>query len=68
MIHVDAPLLRSVAIELGTQGVDRYHAENGKFALKAAKAALARAKVRFDEAHARPPRSCRNAGTGEANR
>jgi len=49
VIHVDAPLLRSVAIELGTQGVDRYHAENGKFALKAAKAALARAKVRFEE-------------------
>jgi nucleotide-binding universal stress UspA family protein len=49
VIHVDEPLLRSVAIELGTHGVDRYHADNGKFALKGAKAALTRAKIAFGE-------------------
>ena len=49
LIHVDEPLLRSVAIELGTRGVDRYHEENGRFALKGAKAALRRAKVPFEE-------------------
>jgi nucleotide-binding universal stress UspA family protein len=46
-LHVDEPLLRSVAMALGTQAVDKYHADNGKQALKGARAALTRARVDF---------------------
>jgi nucleotide-binding universal stress UspA family protein len=49
VLYADAPLLRSVAMSLGTRGVDRYHADNGKFALKGAKPVLARAGVNFTE-------------------
>lgn len=45
LLSVDEPLLRAVAIELGVQGVAKYHADNGKFALKTAKAVLNRANV-----------------------
>ena len=48
-LHVDEPLLRSVAMALGTQGVDRYHADNGKHALKGAKPVLTRAGISFTE-------------------
>lgn len=49
LLHADAPLLRSVAMSLGTRGVDKYHADNGRFALKGAKPVLARAGVAFTE-------------------
>jgi nucleotide-binding universal stress UspA family protein len=49
LLYADAPLLRAVAMELGTRGVDKYHADNGKFALKSAKAVLVRAGVSFSE-------------------
>jgi nucleotide-binding universal stress UspA family protein len=49
VLYVDEPLLRSVAMELGTRGVDQYHAENGKYALKGATAVLTRAKINFTE-------------------
>ena len=49
LLNVDEPLLRSVAIHLGVQGVAKYHADNGKFALKAAKAVLNRADVAYAE-------------------
>ena len=49
VLYVDEPLLRSVAMELGTRGVDQYHAENGKHALKAATAVLTRARINFTE-------------------
>jgi len=49
VLYADAPLLRSVAMSLGTRGVDKYHADNGKFALKGAKPVLSRAKVAFTE-------------------
>jgi nucleotide-binding universal stress UspA family protein len=49
LLYVDLPLLRSVAMNLGVQGVDKYHADNGRHALKGAKAVLARAKVDFTE-------------------
>lgn len=49
LLHADEPLLKSVAIELGVQGVAKYHADNSKFALKAAKAVLNRAVVAYDE-------------------
>lgn len=47
--HADEPLLRSAAIELGVQGLAKYHAGNSKFALKTAKAVLNRADVADDE-------------------
>lgn len=49
LLNADEPLLKSVAIHLGVQGVAKYHAENGKFALKTAKAVLNRADVIYDE-------------------
>lgn len=49
LLSVDEPLLRAVAIELGVQGVAKYHADNGKFALKTAKAVLNRANVVYAE-------------------
>ena len=49
LLYVDEPLLRSVAMELGVQGTARYHDENGRYALRVAKAALKRAEVDFEE-------------------
>ena len=49
VLHADAPLLRSVAMSLGTRGVDKYHADNGQFALKNVKPVLARAGVASTE-------------------
>ena len=49
VLHADAPLLRSVAMSLGTRGTDKYHADNGRFALKGAKPVLSRAGVAFTE-------------------
>jgi nucleotide-binding universal stress UspA family protein len=46
-LYVDEPLLRSVAMELGTRGVDRYREDNAKVAFKGAKPALARAGIDF---------------------
>ena len=45
LFSADAPLQMAVAVELGAQGVEKYHAENGAFAIKAAKAAMARLDV-----------------------
>jgi nucleotide-binding universal stress UspA family protein len=49
LVYVDPPLLRSVALELGSDGVARYHAENGAYALKKARTALKRAQLPFAE-------------------
>ena len=49
VLYADAPLLRSVAMSLGTRGVDKYHADNGRVALKGAKPVLSRAGVAFTE-------------------
>ena len=49
LLYADAPLLRSVAMSLGTRGVDKYHADNGEFALKGARPVLARARIAFTE-------------------
>lgn len=49
LMNADEPLLQSVAVHLGVQGVAKYHAENGKFAVKPARAILNRAGVAFDE-------------------
>ena len=49
LLYVDPPLLRSVALELGSDGVERYHAENGAYAMKKARTALKRAQLPFAE-------------------
>lgn len=49
LVYVDPPLLRSVALELGSDGVERYHAENGAYAMKKARIALKRAQLPFVE-------------------
>lgn len=49
VLYADEPLFRSVALELGTKGVERYHADNGKYALKGATAVLKRARIDFTE-------------------
>ena len=36
-------------MELGVHGVEKYHADNGKYALKTAKTALNRVEVAYDE-------------------
>jgi nucleotide-binding universal stress UspA family protein len=48
LLSVDAPLLRAVAVELGVHGVEKYHAENGAFAIKAAKSAMNRLDVQYE--------------------
>lgn len=49
LFHADPPLLQAVAVKLGVEAVHRYHAENGRHATKAARAALTRAHVPFNE-------------------
>lgn len=49
LLYVDPPLMKSVALELGADGVAQYHAENGETALKKARAVLKRAGLAFTE-------------------
>ena len=49
LMHVDAPLLRAAAAEIGVRGVEKYHAENAAFALRGARTALRRLGVAFEE-------------------
>lgn len=49
LFHADPPLLQAAAIKLGVDAVQRYHAENNRFAIKSAHAALTRAQVPFTE-------------------
>jgi len=48
LLSVDAPLLKAVAVELGVQGVEKYHAENSAFAVKDARSALNRLKIKYE--------------------
>jgi len=48
LLSVDAPLLRAVAVKLGVHGVEKYHAENCAYAVKAARSALNRLKVQYE--------------------
>ena len=48
-LFVDQPLLRSVAADLGTERVARYHADNAKPAFAQARRALGRAGLAFEE-------------------
>ena len=49
LFHADPPLMQAAAIKLGVDAVQRYHAENSKFAIKSAHAALTRAQLPFTE-------------------
>lgn len=49
LLFADEPLLRSVAVSLGAQGVEKYHADNAAYATRQARTALNRAKIAFKE-------------------
>jgi len=49
LLHVDAPLMRAAAAEIGVRGVEKYHVENATFAMRGARAALKRLRVAFEE-------------------
>lgn len=51
LFYADPPLLRSVALNLGKDGVASYHAENAAYAMKKARTALKRARLPFHEAY-----------------
>ena len=49
LFNADPPLMQAVAVKLGVEQTHRYHAENGQYALRGARAALKRARVPFRE-------------------
>lgn len=51
LFYADPPLLRSVALNLGKDGVASYHAENAAYAMKKARTALKRARLPFHETY-----------------
>ncbi|MFC6182974.1 universal stress protein [Pseudoxanthomonas japonensis] len=51
LFYADPPLLRSVALNLGKDGVASYHAENAAYAMRKARTALKRARLPFREAY-----------------
>ena len=55
LFYADYPLLKSAAAKLGPVNMQRYHDENIRFATKAARTALTRANVAFDEEHTVAP-------------
>ncbi len=48
LLHADVPLLHGVEVQLGTQGTLDYHADNSRYALKDARAALTDAGLEFE--------------------
>ncbi len=48
LLHADVPLLKGVEVKLGTQGTRDYHADNSRYALKDASAALTNAGLEFE--------------------
>ncbi|MEO6170298.1 MAG: universal stress protein [Lysobacter sp.] len=48
LLHADIPLLHGVEVKLGAQGTRDYHADNSRYALKDARAALTDAGLEFD--------------------
>jgi len=50
LIHVDAPIMKSVAIRLGAERTRELHLENAEAALKAARGILRRSKIEYREA------------------
>jgi nucleotide-binding universal stress UspA family protein len=51
LFYADPPLLRSVALSLGKNGVAHYHAENAAHATRKARTALKRARLAFEETY-----------------
>lgn len=49
LFHADPPLMQAVAVKLGVEQVSRYHADNSRYATRAARTALTRAHVPFTE-------------------
>ena len=49
LFNADPPLMQAVAVKLGMEETHRYHAENGRYATRAARGALTRAHVPFRE-------------------
>jgi nucleotide-binding universal stress UspA family protein len=49
LLYADPPLFKAVAVELGVQGVAKYHADNADYALKKARTLLKRAQLAFTE-------------------
>jgi nucleotide-binding universal stress UspA family protein len=49
LFNADPPLMQAVAIKLGLQAATKYHADNGVYAIKGARAVLKRAHVGFNE-------------------
>ena len=50
LIHVDTPIMKSVAIRLGAERTRELHLENAEAALKAARGILRRSKIEYREA------------------
>ncbi|MGN7725239.1 universal stress protein [Luteimonas sp. 22616] len=48
-LFADEPLLRSVALDLGTEGVARYHAESAKLPFAQTRRILGRASLPYEE-------------------
>ncbi len=48
LVHADPPL-RGMALDVGAKNISRYHADNHKAALRAARRVLGRATVPFNE-------------------
>ena len=48
VLHADIPLLKGMEAKMGAQGTRDYHADNARYALKDAKAALNAAELEFD--------------------
>ena len=51
LFYADPPLLNAAAIKLGPDALKLYHDDNVRYATKAARTALNRARVNFDEEH-----------------
>jgi nucleotide-binding universal stress UspA family protein len=49
VLFADEPLLRSVALDLGNEGVARYHAESAKLPFRQARRILDRADLSYEE-------------------
>ena len=50
LIHVDTPIMKSVAIRLGAERTSELHLESAEAALKAARGILRRSKIEYREA------------------
>lgn len=49
LFNADPPLMQAAVAKIGVDATQRYHAENSHFAVRAARSALKRARVGFEE-------------------